>query len=60
VQFLVTLLNRIRECNQTVNEAEIILKQKVLNIFLPTEVAVVLITGQKGVFLHYFDFFTTI
>lgn len=46
VQFLATLPNMIRECNQTLNATEILLKQRGLNIRLPTEV-VVLIAGEN-------------
>ena len=49
MQFLATLLSMIRECNQTLNGAETLLKQRVFNIILATEV-VVLTTGQKGAF----------
>lgn len=55
VQFLATLLNMIREGNQTLNGAEILLKQMVVNILLPTEVVVVLITEQEETF-----FFSTL
>lgn len=54
MQFLATLLNMVRESNQTLIRAETLLKHRVLNILLPTE-ADGLIIGQNS-----FDFLSLI